>query len=115
MAAAARLPTLRDAADGADICSCLLRRDRAPGLLAAAELLELRLEAALELAVDAVEIKIDHWGDVEGEQLGEQQPAHHRDAERLAQLGTRAGAERDRQGAEDRREGGHHDRPEAQQ
>ena len=43
------------------------------------------------------------------------QAADHGDAERLAQLGAGARADRDRQRAEDRREGGHHDRPEAQQ
>ena len=43
------------------------------------------------------------------------QPADHRDAQRLAQLGAGAGAERDRQRAHQRGKRRHHDRPEAQQ
>ena len=78
-------------------------------------LLELRFEPALEHAVDAVEIDVDDRRDVERQQLRQAQAADHRDAERLAQLGALAGAERDRQRAEDRRERRHHDRAEAQQ
>src|ERR1700682_3407580 len=65
-------------------------------------------------AVEAVEIEIDHRRDVERQQLRQQKTAYHRDAQGLAQFGTRTRAERDRQRAEDRGERRHHDRPEAQ-
>ena len=77
------------------------------------DFLELRLEAALEHPVDTVEIEIDDRRDVERQELRDAQPADHRDAKWLAQLRARAGAERDRQRAEDRGERRHHDRPEA--
>src|SRR6266699_878570 len=74
-----------------------LRGDLALGLaLFLAQTFELRLQAAAQPAIDAVEVEIDHRGDVEREQLREAQPADHRDAERLAQLRTLAGPERDR-------------------
>ena len=63
----------------------------------------------------AVEIEIDDRRDVQRQELRHAQAADHRDAERLAQLGAGAGAERDRQRAEDRGECRHHDRTEAQQ
>src|SRR6266516_3611486 len=83
-----------------DFRASLLRGDLALGLaLFLAQTFELRLQAAAQPAIDAVEVEIDHRGDVEREQLGEAQPADHRDAERLAQLRTLAGPERDRQRA----------------
>jgi hypothetical protein len=45
---------------------------------------------------------------------GQNESADHGDAERLTQLGAGAGAQCDRQRAEDRRKRRHHDRPEAQ-
>src|ERR1700730_5410597 len=68
-----------------------LRRDGGfPRRARLGDLRELRLERAAQAAVDAVEIEIDHRRDVEREQLGEAQPAHHRDAQRLGRHGRRA-------------------------
>src|SRR6185295_3021203 len=78
------------------------------------DFLKLRLEPALDQPVEPVEIEVDDRGNVERQELRKHQAADHRNAERLAQFGTGAGAERDRQGAEDRGEGRHHDRTEAQ-
>ena len=64
---------------------------------------------------DAVERQVDHRRREQGQHLAHQQAADDADAERMAQLRSRAGAEHQRQGAEDRRHGGHQDRPEAQQ
>ena len=57
---------------------------------------------------------IDHRRDKERDRLREHQAADHRQAQRLAQLGAGAEAERNRQRAHQRRQRGHHDRPETQ-
>ena len=62
-----------------------------------------------------VQIQVDDRRREQRQRLAHDQAAHHGVAERLAQLRTRAAAERQRQRAEQRRHGGHHDRPEAQQ
>src|SRR3546814_19796304 len=56
--------------------------------------------------------QIERRRDVERQQLRGQQTTDDGNAERLARFGTGAEAERDRQRAENRRERGHHDRPE---
>src|SRR5262245_52969478 len=67
----------------------------------------------VEPALEAFEVEVDHRRDVERQELREQQPAHHREAEGHA--GAAAGAEADRNGEapHQRRHGGHHDRAEA--
>src|SRR5690606_28041222 len=52
---------------------------------------------------------------VQGDQLRDEQTADDRNAQRLAQFGTDAGTQGQRQGAEHRGEGGHQERPKAQQ
>src|SRR5262249_58594852 len=78
-------------------------------------LFDLRLEPTLEQAIDTVEVDVDNRGDEECEQLGEDQSPDDRDPEPLAQFGAGTVAQRHRPGPEYRREGGHHDRAEAQQ
>src|SRR5262245_56550631 len=63
----------------------------------------------------AVEREIDDRRGVEREDLAHDQPAHDRDAERLAKLGAHAVPERERHAAEQRRHRGHDDRPKAQE
>src|ERR1700751_4833919 len=46
-----------------------------------------------------LERQVNHWSDVECQKLGSEQPADDREAERLAQLGSRAPAARGRPGA----------------
>ena len=62
-----------------------------------------------------VEVQIDHRRGEQRQQLAEHQSADDGDAERLAEFGAGAGAQHQRQRAEDRRHGGHQDRPEPQQ
>src|ERR1035438_4431260 len=62
----------------------------------------------------AFQIEVNHRRDVERDELREEQTAHYGKAERLARVRAGAGSERDRQGAEERRHRGHHDRPETQ-
>ena len=71
--------------------------------------------ARLRPQAEAVEIEIDHRRRVERQHLADHQPADDRDAERPAQLGAFAEADRQRQRAEHRRHRRHHDRAEAQQ
>src|SRR5262245_2306917 len=71
--------------------------------------------AVAEPQAEAVEVEVDHRGRVEREQLAENQPAHDRDAKRTAQFTAVAETDGERQGAEQRRTGGHHDGTEAQQ
>ena len=68
-----------------------------------------------EARAQIVEEDVDHRRGVQRQHLAEDQAADHRDAQRLAQLRADARAERQRNAAEQRRHGGHHDRPEAQQ
>src|SRR6266566_6865418 len=56
---------------------------------------------------EAVEIEVDHRRRIEREQLAQDQPADDGDAERAAQFAAIAETDRERQGAEQRRTGGH--------
>ena len=73
------------------------------------------VEAAGGPEAEAVEIEIDDRRGEEREHLADDQAADDGDAERAAQFGAGAGAERQGQAAEQRRHGGHHDGAEAQQ
>src|SRR5256885_1113494 len=64
---------------------------------------------------EAVEIKVDDRGSVEREELGEEQAADDGDAQGAAELGPHAGAKGERQSAQQRGAGRHHDRSKAQQ
>ncbi len=59
--------------------------------------------------------EVDDRRRVQRQDLAEDQPADHGDAQRPAQFRPDAGAQRQRDAAEQRRHGGHHDRPEPQQ
>ena len=59
--------------------------------------------------------EIDHRRREQRQHLADEQAADDGDAERMAQLGAGAGAEHQRQRAEERRQRRHQDRPEAQQ
>src|SRR5262245_42581227 len=64
----------------------------------------------------AIQIKVNNWRRVERKRLRKDQAADNRDAQRLAQLATDAGADSQRQAAEHGGHGGHGghgDRPEA--
>src|SRR6516162_8419616 len=65
-----------------------LGRDDGRALGVLRHLSQLRLEPVLEHAVDAVEIDIDDRRDEKRQQLRQNEPADHGDAERLAQLGA---------------------------
>ena len=70
---------------------------------------------ASDPVAEAVEIKIDDRRGVEREELREQQAADDGDAERPAQFRAGAVFQGQRQRAEQRGHGGHHDRAETQQ
>src|SRR5260370_10058628 len=74
-----------------------------------------RRRAAAEEMPRLLEIDVDHRRDEQRQQLRHEEPADHGEAQGAAQLGAGAEADGDRQAAHDRRHGGHHDRPEAQQ
>src|SRR6516225_9933283 len=65
--------------------------------------------------LDALHREIDDRRGVKREQLAQQQSADDGDAERIAQLRAGALLERERNSTEQRRQRGHHDRPEPQQ
>ena len=62
-----------------------------------------------------VEGEVDDRRRIERHHLAHEQPADDRDAERMAELGSHARAEGERQTAEERRHRRHHDRPKAQE
>ncbi len=62
---------------------------------------------------EAVEIEVDDGCGVEGQYLADEQSADDRDAERLAQFGTLAKADRQRHRSKHRRHRRHYDRPKA--
>src|SRR5947208_6884146 len=70
---------------------------------------------SLKALGEAVKSEINDGSRVEGEQLAQQQAAHDGDSERLPQLRSRSCPEGQRQPAQKRRHGGHHDRSESQQ
>ena len=81
------------------------------GLIGEVEL-GLHRPRAAEARLQALHREIDDRGRVKREQLAEQQPADDGDAERVAQLRAGSAFERQRNGAEQRRQRRHHDRPE---
>ena len=64
---------------------------------------------------EAIQVKINDRRRVERQELREQQAADDGDAQRLAQFRASAVFQGQRQRAEQRRQGGHHDRPKPQQ
>ena len=62
-----------------------------------------------------IEGEIDDRRRAERQELGHQEPSDDRVAERLTDFGAGPLPKRERNGAEERRESGHHDRPEAPQ
>src|SRR5271170_5581791 len=70
---------------------------------------------ALESGADIVEEDVNDRGGVKREHLAEQEAADHGDAQRTAELGADAAAKGERNAAQQRGHGGHHDRPETQQ
>src|SRR4051812_24807339 len=89
-------------------------RLRASGL--AGTVLYLRLLFVfVEPHLQALEVKIDHRRDVQGERLRQHQPADYRETQRHARAAARAEADCDRQAAHERRHGRHHDRAETHQ
>src|SRR5579862_2114096 len=73
----------------------------------------LRLDPALEPRLEFVHVGVVDRRHVERDDLGEDEPTHHGDTERPARGGAGANTDGDREGADDRRKRGHHDRPEA--
>ena len=63
----------------------------------------------------AIKPEINDRGRVERQQLAQEEPADHGDPQGPAQFRTHAGAQRQGHAAQQRRHGGHHDGPEAQQ
>src|SRR5258706_4381276 len=63
--------------------------------------------------VEAVEIKVNGWGEAEGEDQGAQNPADDGNGERLEHCGTGANPEGKREHSGNGREGGHGDRAQA--
>src|SRR6267142_3378415 len=70
---------------------------------------------ARETAREFVEEDVNDGGGVESENLADQETADHGDAERPAQFGADAGAEGERETAEEGGHGGHHDGAEAEE
>src|SRR6185503_4858738 len=58
-----------------------------------------------EVLLALLEVEVDHWRNVERQNLRDDQTAHYGDAERLARFGARAPPDSDRQGAKNRRHG----------
>src|SRR5690348_16036940 len=54
-----------------------------------------------DAALEAVEVEVDHGRREERQELREDQSADDRDAERMTELGARAGAEHQGQGAQE--------------
>ena len=73
------------------------------------------LRCAAEAAGQPIEEEIDHRRRVERQQLAQDQSAYNGDAQRPAQFRSHAGAKSQRQAAQQRCHGGHHDGAEAQQ
>ena len=63
--------------------------------------------------MELFEIQVNHRGDIEGNELGDHQAADNHKSERPARCAVGAESQRDRQRAENRREGRHQDRAEA--
>ena len=72
------------------------------------------LEDAAQPGLEAIHVDVDDGRGEQGKQLAENEAANDGDAEGAAKLGANAGTERERQGAEKRGHGGHHDGAESQ-
>jgi hypothetical protein len=72
-----------------------------------------RARAGHPHAAQPVQIRYRSPGDVERQEMGEQQPAHHAKTQRAARFRAHAKAEGDGKGAHQRRHGRHHDGTEA--
>src|SRR5579862_677044 len=70
---------------------------------------------AAKALTQAVEENVDDWRGVEREDLADQEPTHHSDAQRTAQFRAQAAAERQGQSTQQRGHGGHHDGTKTQQ
>ena len=77
--------------------------------------LRLFLEPDGHLTPEGFHVEVEDRGDIEGEELGDEQAAHHGDAQGPAGLGPGAEPQGDGQGAHEGRHGGHHDGPEPDQ
>src|SRR6476661_6613265 len=86
-------------------------RLRASGLLGMGR--GVSFSRAMEPGLQALEVEVDHGGDVERKDLRQQQAADHGKAERHARAAARTEADRNRQAAHEGGAGGHHDRAEA--
>src|ERR1700730_5550140 len=93
----------------------LFRGDRRGPLRMVRHLSQLWLASGLEAAVDAIEVNVDDRGDVEGQQLRDQESVDHGNSQRLTQLGTGTGTERDWQCAKKSGKGRPHDGTEPKQ
>eukprot|EP01022_Parablepharisma_sp_SALTPOND_P004192 TRINITY_DN118_c0_g1_i1.p1 TRINITY_DN118_c0_g1~~TRINITY_DN118_c0_g1_i1.p1 ORF type:complete len:1977 (+),score=693.89 TRINITY_DN118_c0_g1_i1:34526-40456(+) len=76
--------------------------------------LVLATETTAPPGAQSFHVQVDHWRGVEREQLAHHQSADDGNAQRLAQLGAVAMADGQRDRAQQRRHGGHHDGTEAQ-
>src|SRR3989442_797384 len=74
-----------------------------------------RDRVAGQVLLRRLHIEVEDRRDVEREELGDHQPAHHGQPQRAPRVGAGADAERDGERAEQRGHRRHHDRPEAQQ
>jgi hypothetical protein len=73
-----------------------------------------RTDASIEPVLELRHV-VHHRGQIERHQLREDQSAHHHETERLSRFTARAVAQCDRHRPQQRRQRGHHDRPEANQ
>src|ERR1039458_6329165 len=74
-----------------------------------------RLLAAAQAFLNRGHVGVERRGQVEGDELREEQAADYHQAQGLAGFAARAVAQRDRDGAQERGHGGHHDRAETDQ
>src|SRR5580704_3406816 len=74
-----------------------------------------RVGLACEAVGEVVEENVNDGRGVESENLANQESADHGDAEGAAEFGADAGAEGERETAEQRGHGGHHDGAEAEE
>src|ERR1035438_7626828 len=74
-----------------------------------------RLRSRSQPLLQAFQVEVDYRGNVERQELADDEAADHGEAERLAGVGAFAVTESDGQGAEKGGHGGHHDGAGAQQ
>ena len=63
----------------------------------------------VKAASETIKEQINDGGGIEREELADEQPANDGDAQRVTKLGAGAASQRERQRAEERSHGGHHD------